>query len=87
MLMKPNGLSGAMKAHGYAVDYIISHTGPYEVISELGYETQEEAREQIGFLQNVADQVDFGDWYFGHFHEDTDLENFHCRIDEVTQIE
>ena len=68
--MKPNGLSGAMKAHGYAVDYIISHTGPYEVISELGYETQEEAREQIGFLQNVADQVDFGDWYFGHFHID-----------------
>lgn len=76
-----------LKAHGYAVDYIISHTGPYEVISELGYETQEEAREQTGFLQNVADQVDFGDWYFGHFHEDTDLENFHCRIDEVTQIE
>ena len=27
------------------------------------------------------------DWYFGHFHEDVDVENFHCRIDEVTQIE
>ena len=71
----------------YKVDYIISHTGPYEVITELGYECHDAALNQVRFFQQVADQVDFQDWYFGHFHEDVDVENFHCRIDEVTQIE
>lgn len=36
---------------------------------------------------NKLDCTDFKDWYFGHLYEDTDVENFHCRIDEVTQIE
>lgn len=71
----------------YKVDYIISHTGPYEVITELGYECHDAALQQVRFLQQVADQVDFQNWYFGHFHEDVDVENYHCRIDEVTQIE
>ena len=76
-----------LEACDYEVDYIISHTGPYEVITELGYECHDEALEQVRFFQQVAECVDFKDWYFGHFHEDVDVENFHCRIDEVTQIE
>lgn len=73
--------------HDYEVDYIITHTGPYEAITELGYECHDEALEQVRFFQKIADRVAFRDWYFGHFHEDADVENFHCRIDEVTQIE
>ena len=76
-----------LEACDYEVDYIISHTGPYEVITELGYECHDDALEQVSFFQQVADCVDFKDWYFGHFHEDVDVENYHCRIDEVTQIE
>ncbi|MGN0346842.1 MAG: metallophosphoesterase [Lachnospiraceae bacterium] len=76
-----------LKANDYKVDYIISHTGPYEVITELGFDCHEEEVELVRFFQQVADRVDFKDWYFGHFHEDVDVENFHCRIDEVTQIE
>ncbi len=40
------------------------------------------------FFQQIAkaEKVNFKDWYFGHLHEDTDIDNFHCRIDEVTQI-
>ena len=74
------------EACDYEVDYIISHTGPYEVITELGYECHDEALEQVRFFQQVADCVDFKDWYFGHLHEDVDVENFHCRIDEVTEL-
>lgn len=75
-----------LKSNDYEVDYIISHTGPYEVVTELGYECHDEALEQLRFFQRIADEVDFQDWYFGHLHEDVDMENFHCRIDEVTQI-
>ena len=76
-----------LKANDYEVDYIISNTGPYEVITELGYECHDKALEQVRFFQQIADCVEFEDWYFGHFHEDSDVENFHCRMDEVTQIE
>ena len=76
-----------LKAHDYMVDYIITHTAPYEVTSALGYENHDEALEQVRFFQNIADRVEFKEWYFGHFHEDTDLDNYHCRIDEITQLE
>lgn len=75
-----------LQANNYEVDYIISHTGPYELIAELGYECHNESLEQLRFFQEVADKVNFKDWYFGHFHEDTDVDNFHCRIDDITQI-
>lgn len=76
-----------LHACNFEVDYIITHTGPYEVITELGYECHEEELEQLRFFQKIADSVDFRDWYFGHFHEDADVENFHCRMDQVSEIE
>lgn len=76
-----------LEASDFKVDYIVTHTGPYEVIAELGYECHDEALEQVRFFQRIADNVEFEEWFFGHFHEDCDLENFHCRIDEVTQIQ
>ena len=75
-----------LKAHDYTVDYMITHTAPYEVICALGYEIYGEALEQVRFFQNVAERVTFREWYFGHFHEDTDLGRYHCRIDKVTQL-
>jgi hypothetical protein len=53
----------------------------------MGYECHDEALEQARFFQQIAEKVDFKDWYFGHLHEDIDIDNFHCRIDDVTQIE
>jgi predicted phosphodiesterase len=75
-----------LEKNNYTVDYIISHTAPYEVVAAMGHEIDDKQLPQVRFFQKVADTVDFKDWYFGHYHEDTDIENFHCRIDEVTQI-
>lgn len=75
-----------LKENQYKVDYIITHTGPYEVITEMGFSVIDEAIEQARNFQQIADRVVFQDWYFGHFHVDEDVDNFHCRIDEVTQI-
>jgi hypothetical protein len=76
-----------LKSCDYKVDYIITHTGPYEITTEMGYECHDEALEQARFFQQIAEKVDFKDWYFGHLHKDIDIDNFHCRIDDVTQIE
>ncbi len=76
-----------LKAQDYTVDYVITHTAPYEVICALGYEIYGEALEQVRFFQKIADRVKFREWYFGHFHEDTDLGHYHCRMDKVTQLQ
>lgn len=75
-----------LEAADYTVDYILTHTAPYEVITALGYESHEEALPQVRFFQEIADNVDFIDWYFGHFHEDTEVENFHCLMDEIIEL-
>ncbi len=32
--------------------------------------------------------VDYSkEWYFGHFHDDVDLEEFHCLMDRVIILE
>lgn len=40
------------------------------------------------YLQRVADNTDFTAWYFGHLHEDEEVEDmFYCLYDEIVKIE
>ena len=39
------------------------------------------------YLQRVADNTAFTAWYFGHFHEDTKVEDmFYCLYDDIVVI-
>ena len=77
-----------LEAHGNAVDYILTHTAPYDVAGAMGYgDYAEEEGALRKYLQQIADEVEFKDWYFGHFHEDCDVEEvFHCLYDEVVRL-
>lgn len=72
----------------FQVDYILSHTGPREIVAAMGYgEASEGETELRQFLQRVADNTDFDAWYFGHFHEDTEIEDvFFCLYDEIVEL-
>ena len=72
----------------YQVDYILSHTAPREVIAAMGYGEMSDGETRLSqFLQRVADNTDFTAWYFGHFHEDTEVEDmFFCLYDEVVEL-
>ena len=69
----------------FNVDYILTHTGPREVVAAMGYgEMSDDEVELRRYLQNVADHTDFTAWYFGHFHEDTEIEDtFFCLFDDI----
>lgn len=75
-----------LEQHNNKVNYVLTHTGPYEVISEIGFESHSESLEQVMFFQELAENIEFDDWYFGHLHIDEDLDRFHCRYDIVEQI-
>ena len=69
------------------VDYILTHTCPTEVIYSMVDYYKEGEEELQQYLQRVADRVEFEGWYFGHFHIDEDLDNFHCLCDEIVMLE
>ena len=70
------------------MDYILTHTGPSEVVAEMGYaDLTEDETEFRRYLQRIADQVNFKEWYFGHFHEDAEIDgNFFCLMEDIIKL-
>ena len=68
--------------------YILTHTAPREVAAAMGYgELSDDEVELRQYLQRVADETEFQKWYFGHFHEDAEVEEvFVCLYDEVVEL-
>ncbi len=60
----------------YQVDYIITHTAPYEVAAFLGYGDKTNSETTLRrYFQRIADEAEFKKWFFGHFHEDEVIED------------
>lgn len=71
----------------FQVDYILTHTGPREVVAAMDYGDMGDEAELRQYLQRVADNTDFTAWYFGHFHEDTEVEDmFYCLYDDIVVL-
>lgn len=72
----------------FEVDYILTHSGPREVVAAMGYgEMSDDEVELRQYLQRIADNTDFTAWYFGHFHEDTEVEDmFYCLYDDIVVL-
>ncbi len=70
---------------GFRVDYILTHTGPREVVAAMGYGEMSDGEVELRrYLQRVADNTDFTAWYFGHFHEDAEVDGmFYCLYDNI----
>lgn len=70
---------------GYRIDYIITHTAPFEVAAALGY--GEASLDEVAlrrYLQQIADEAEYNLWFFGHFHEDEVIEDvFIAMYDEI----
>lgn len=57
------------------IDYIISHTAPREIIRRMGYYPDPHDMELTGFLEWIMYEHKFTHWFFGHFHEDKNIDN------------
>ncbi len=78
-----------LEENDFKVDYILTHTGPSEAAAYMGY--GEWADEEVAlrkYLQRIADNTEFKAWYFGHFHEDAEIEDeFFCLYDEMIELD
>lgn len=67
-----------LKVHENKVDYIVTHTAPREVIRRMGHHPDPHDMELTGFLEWIMYEVQYDEWFFGHWHEDRNIEKFHA---------
>ena len=66
------------------VNGMISISVAVAIGQKIGLDDEIELRQ---YLQRVADFGEFDAWYFGHFHEDTEVEDmFYCLYDDVVVL-
>ena len=72
----------------WEVDYVITHTLPRESLSVFGFSNNKggEYCPLTGFLDHVARELTYKDWYAGHFHCDMTRGKFHILYHDVVQI-
>ncbi len=64
-----------LNENGKSVDYIITHTAPKEIIRKMGYYPDHHDMELTGFLEWIMYECKFSHWYFGHWHEDKEIDD------------
>ena len=69
-----------LKKHDFAVDYIITHTAPREIILRMGFAPDGHDMELTGFLEWIMYKADFKKWFFGHWHTDKEI------TDKITAV-
>lgn len=61
------------------VDYIITHTAPTSIVNQLIPEIKPPDR-LTDFLEDIKKSVKYKHWYFGHFHDDRDIDEKHTLL-------
>ena len=70
---------------GYEVDYIISHSASNRIISKMGF--AEEDTKLVKLFDEIDENVKFKHWYFGHYHNDKNIDSRHTALyNVVTEI-
>lgn len=65
-----------LDAHGWAVDYIITHSPPSSVAEELG-----RPRDALmDFLEEIRQKAKYRRWLFGHCHRDQAIDEKHLLL-------
>lgn len=59
-----------LEAHGFDVDYVITHCPPTTVLRQMGFNDPDD---MARYFQDIKDCTKFRTWYFGHLHEDCAL--------------
>ena len=77
-----------LAAHDFKVDYIISHCAPedYLYFTEMDVARRPNRLTEF-FSELITDHnISYEGWYFGHYHEDIDFDNFHCLYQRVIEL-
>jgi len=82
-----------LKRYGDKADIIISHCAPQSIASAISKQIWntpelEYAPDSLTeFFDRLKDDIEFDDWYFGHYHIDSDFQNkFHAMYHSFAEV-
>lgn len=79
--------SATLENCGFSVDYVITHTVPDSVMYRMGIVPDPHDAELTGFLEWVYENLEFREWYAGHFHENAVYaDHVHVLYEDVVHI-
>lgn len=86
------GLANLRRAGGQ-VDYVLTHTCPYDMIEPMFHIDPKEA-EAYGAeapteraLMRLQREMHYRAWFFGHWHMDVDAQEFHCLYQRIWRLD
>lgn len=76
-----------LERYHFKADYIITHDCPLEVKQQmLWYDAENDGLNS--YFSFIAENVEFGHWYFGHYHRDEDIgPKYTCCYNYIRRIE
>ena len=82
---KPETIGIELDAHGWAVDYILTHCAPTSIA--LQFSRHNVADHLTDFLQEVKDRAQYYYWLFGHYHDNKAIDTKHILLwEQIVQI-
>ena len=77
-----------LEKHSGKVDYILTHCAPEMTLSALNmpYVYYRSSNELTKFFDTLAQTVQFNDWYFGHYHFNSDLGKYHLLSNKIVEL-
>lgn len=75
-----------LEKHNWSVNLIVTHCAADSIQKQLAYWYEKD--KLTNFLQVVVkERVDYKHWYFGHYHDDIDIDDkHHCIYQEVKEV-
>lgn len=64
--------------YNWTVDYVLTHTASMDIMEEMCY--IKENNPINGFFNRLEDDLNFKHWYFGHFHDDVEIDYRHTLL-------
>ena len=65
---------------------MLTHTCPEYIANQLVTYTYPGEEPLQSYLNIVAEDLEFEEWYFGHWHMDECVENFRCLYNDIVEL-
>lgn len=78
-----------LKAHDMKVDYIITHCAPSSIQQRIRFRTFNFSYKDnalTDFLEKVYSECSYREWYCGHYHFETEFENFFVKYGKIKRL-
>lgn len=79
------GLKNLEKVN-WKVDYVLTHTCPEFVAEQLVTYIYPGEKLLQRYLNRIAEELEFEEWFFGHWHMDESVDNFRCLYNDIVEL-